>query len=170
MNTKHALKKSLWVGVVCIVISAVIFLVAIGIEQELNTPPMTLSPWFARLIALALIIGAFLVFFYSLVTIPRTYEEQTRRKSTPYYYVRHPMYSVFIFMVYPAIGFLVMSKAAIISTIFVYFTFHLFVWFEERIILNIYKEEYLNYVNQTPRFIPKFKRQKLHFERGRHSM
>ncbi|MHA1978313.1 MAG: methyltransferase family protein [Candidatus Hodarchaeales archaeon] len=71
-----------------------------------------------------------------------------------YALVRHPLY-LSIPILYIAFTFLSLSILSIISIIFIFYFFNVMVDFEEKELVKILGDGYRNYMNNTPRWIPR---------------
>ena len=74
-----------------------------------------------------------------------------------YSYVRHPRYAAGVFLIYPAFGLLAHSFLCLVSTLAAYIIFRLSVVLEERKLIDIFGQDYKDYMKETPGFIPKIR-------------
>jgi protein-S-isoprenylcysteine O-methyltransferase Ste14 len=75
-----------------------------------------------------------------------------------YSYVRHPRYAAVVFLIYPAFALLAHSLLCFISTPVAYVIFKLSSLLEERKLIQVFGQDYKDYMKQTPGFIPKLHR------------
>jgi len=74
-----------------------------------------------------------------------------------YSYVRHPRYAALVFLIYPAFALLVHSFLCLLSTLVGYVIFRLLAVLEERKLIQVFGQDYKNYMKETPGFIPKIR-------------
>lgn len=72
----------------------------------------------------------------------------------PYKYVRHPMYSAVIFLLNPALALLFRSWLLMLAVILIYFVWRGAIKGEERILVQKFGEQFLDYRKKTPVFFP----------------
>jgi protein-S-isoprenylcysteine O-methyltransferase Ste14 len=75
-----------------------------------------------------------------------------------YSYVRHPRYAAIVFLIYPAFALLANSFLCLISTLAAYVIFRLSVVLEERKLIDVFGQDYKDYMKETPGFIPRIRR------------
>ncbi len=75
-----------------------------------------------------------------------------------YSYVRHPRYAAIVFLIYPAFALLVHSSLCLISTLAAYAIFRLSAVLEEHKLIQVFGQDYKNYMKETPGFIPRLRR------------
>ena len=78
-----------------------------------------------------------------------------------YSYVRHPRYAAIVFLIYPAFALLVHSSLCLISTLVAYVIFRLSAVLEERKLIQVFGQDYKDYMKETPGFIPRIVRRPL---------
>ena len=99
-----------------------------------------------------------MVFYAALRAMPISKHSKSLVMHGVYSYIRHPRYAAVVFLVYPAFGLLVHSSLCLISTLAAYVIFRLSAVLEERKLIQIFGQNYKNYMKETPGFIPKLRR------------
>lgn len=72
----------------------------------------------------------------------------------PYKYVRHPMYSAVIFLLNPALAILFRSWLLLLACILVYFIWRAALKSEERMLVQKFGDQFIEYRKKTPAFFP----------------
>ena len=100
-----------------------------------------------------------MVFYAALRAMPISKHSKSLVTHGVYSYVRHPRYAAVVFLVYPAFGLLVHSSLCLISTLAAYVIFRLSAVLEEHKLVQIFGQDYKDYMKETPGFIPRLRRQ-----------
>ena len=99
-----------------------------------------------------------MVFYAALRAMPISKHSKSLVMHGVYSYIRHPRYAAVVFLVYPAFGLLVHSSLCLISTLAAYVIFRLSAVLEERKLIDVFGQDYKDYMKETPGFIPKLRR------------
>ena len=95
------------------------------------------------------------VFWWAIRDMPLQKHNKALVTDGIYSYVRHPRYSAFVFLVYPALGLFMHSYLCLISTVGAYVIFRFAAVLEEHKLIRTFGPEYKDYMKETPGFIPK---------------
>lgn len=145
------------VGPVGVLITVVIWLVLYFVEQLFGIPQASISPFFRSVLliyfatdALYLLIGA----NYQLRKSERGKELVTKG---PYQFIRHPIYSVWIYSFTAMLALWRLSWGLIISVLPLTLLWSWLVQHEEREMYTKYGDKYQKYAEMTGQFLPSFK-------------
>ena len=111
-----------------------------------------------QVLAGALLCAGGIIFYAAFRAMPISKHNKCLVRDGVYSYVRHPRYSAVVFLVYPAFGLLVHSYLCLISTLAAYVIFRLSAVLEERKLIDVFGQDYKDYMKETPGFIPKIHR------------
>jgi len=138
----------------------VIFCLCRLVERKLQFPPLVGGKGLHLTVAVSLMVLATLIFYAALRALPPSKHNKILVTDGPYAYVRHPRYSAMVFCVYPAAALFMHSTLCLISTILAYLAFKLAATIEERKLIQILGQDYQQYMERTPAFIPGTRRRK----------
>ena len=111
-----------------------------------------------KVLAGVLLCAGGIVFYTAIRAMPISKHNKCLVRHGVYSYVRHPRYAAIVFLVYPAFGLLAHSYLCLISTIAAYVIFRLSAVLEERKLIQVFGQDYKDYMKETPGFIPKLHR------------
>ncbi|MHC4260418.1 MAG: methyltransferase family protein [Planctomycetota bacterium] len=98
-----------------------------------------------------------IVFYAAFRAMPISKHNKCLVTHGVYSYVRHPRYAAAVFLIYPAFALLVHSFLCLVSTLVAYVIFRLSAVLEERKLLDVFGQDYKDYMKETPGFIPKIR-------------
>jgi protein-S-isoprenylcysteine O-methyltransferase Ste14 len=116
-----------------------------------------------KVLAGVLLLSAGIVFFAAFRVMPISKHHKCLVRHGIYSYVRHPRYSAIVFLIYPAFALLVHSFLCLISTLAAYVIFRLSAGLEERKLIQVFGQDYKDYMKETPGFIPRLHRRQSPF-------
>ena len=146
------LKNHFGSGPLSFILAILLALIILKIELILNIKKIALN---LNVLVYILLIMGLLLMLYSVISLPIKKRSKHLITHGPYKYIRHPIYSAGIFLLYPALALFLKSWLVLISTILVYILFKIAVKSEEKHLLTIFGEEYKKYSEKTPQFIPR---------------
>jgi len=103
------------------------------------------------------VIGLFLIFIAGHILFHRKDVSSKLIKTGIFAHTRHPIY-LGVFILYLGFIFLSMSLISIIGFIIVFILYNWIVNFEEKDLEEIFKEEYIEYKKNVPKWIPSLKK------------
>ncbi len=111
-----------------------------------------------KVFAGVLLCAAGIVFYAAIRVLPISKHNKCLVTHGVYSYVRHPRYAAIVFLIYPAFALLVHSSLCLISTLVAYVIFRLSAVLEERKLIQVFGQDYKDYMKKTPGFVPKIRR------------
>ena len=108
--------------------------------------------------------AAGMVFYAAFRGMPISKHNKCLATGGVYSYVRHPRYAAAAFLIYPAFALLVHSLLCLVSTPAAYIIFRLSVVLEERKLIDVFGQDYEDYMKETPAFIPKLHRRQSRYK------
>lgn len=160
MINKKKLKQFFGVGPIGALFTVVMWGIAIFIERTFEIPQFSISTFLRTAIITVFSIDV----LYLL--IGSNYQRRKHDKSNilltegPYQFIRHPIYSVWIFSFTGLIAMFLYSWTIIISVIPVTIFWSWVVTFEENEMLTKYGRTYKEYMDRTGQFLPSWKAMK----------
>jgi protein-S-isoprenylcysteine O-methyltransferase Ste14 len=147
--------KKLRSGRFGLLVSLVLFVVAALLEKRINFPQIfsnyLISIAFTAIFAITFII----IFWWSVKSLPRKERDNTLCTKGAYKYFRHPIYAAFLSSFNFGLAFLLNNYIYLIWAILLHPIWHLIINQEEKLLVEIFGNDYEVYQTSTGRFIPK---------------
>ena len=135
-----------------------VFVVSWKIDTVAGLAPLYEDDILHNVLAGILLCAAGIVFYAAIRVMPISKHNKCLVTHGVYSYVRHPRYAAIVFLIYPAFALLVHSYLCLISTLVAYVVFRLSSVLEERKLIQVFGQDYKDYMKETPGFIPKIRR------------
>ncbi len=136
------------------IITILIWFVVYYIESILQVPKMMIHPTF-RIVLMAIFMSdALYLLIGGNYYLGKSGRGKEIAKQGPFQFIRHPIYSVWIFSFTGLLAMIFYSWALIISAIPISFVWSWLVQREETDMLNKFGDEYILYIEQTGQFLP----------------
>jgi len=154
--------KKIRSGGLGLIISLFLFVLAALLKNRINTPQIfsnyLISIGLSSFFAIVFII----ILFWSVKSLPRKERDKTLCTEGAYHYFRHPIYAAFLSAFNPALACLLNNYIYLIWAILLHPIWHLIINQEEKLLIEVFGDEYIAYQASTGRFIPKiFKRRSI---------
>ncbi len=111
-----------------------------------------------KVLAGVLLCAGGVIFYAAISVMPISKHNKSLVTHGVYSYVRHPRYAAIVFLIYSAFALLAHSFLCLISTVVAYVIFRLSAVLEERKLIQVFGQDYKDYMKETPGFIPKIRR------------
>ncbi len=161
-------KKKLWqffgVGPIGVVITVLVWIVVHYFEIILKVPQMMIHPTFRIALMAVFMIDALYLLIGGNYYLGKSGRGKEIVKQGPFQFIRHPIYSVWIFSFTGILAMIFYSWGLIISVIPIAIIWSLLVQREETEMINKFGNEYIEYMNQTGQFLPSWKAMKDNIE------
>ena len=128
------------------------------IDKVVGIAPLYGGKALHNLSAGVLLCAAGIIYYAAFRVMPISKHNKCLVTHGVYSYVRHPRYAAIVFLVYPAFGLLAHSFLCLISTPAAYVLFRLLSVLEECKLIQVFGQDYKDYMKETPGFIPKIRR------------
>ncbi|MHC4705533.1 MAG: methyltransferase family protein [Planctomycetota bacterium] len=115
-----------------------------------------------KVLASVLLCAGGVVFCAAFCAMPISKHNKCLVTHGVYSYVRHPRYAAAVFLIYPAFALVVHSFLCLVSTLAAYVIFRLSAVLEERKLIDVFGQDYKDYMKETPAFIPKIRQRQSH--------
>lgn len=148
------------IGPLGIVITVLIWFIVYYFEIILNLPKMVINPTFRIALMTIFMIDALYLLIAGNYYLGKSGYGKEIAKQGPYQFIRHPIYSVWIFSFTGISAMIFYSWGLILSVVPIALIWSLLVQREELDMLNKFGDEYIAYLEQTGQFLPSWKAMK----------
>ena len=139
--------------------------IAVLAERIFKIPQFSISSFFRIAIITIFFIDVFYLLIGSNYQRRKHKMEDVLLTEGPYQFIRHPIYSVWIFSFTGVLAMILNSWTIIISVIPITVFWSWLVTFEENEMLIKHGQEYQDYMNRTGQFLPSWKAMKENMEK-----
>ncbi len=160
MSRKQELRQFFGIGPLGVVITVLIWFVVYYFEIILSVPKMIINPTFRIALMAIFMIDALYLLIGGNYYLGKSGLGKEIAKQGPYQFIRHPIYSVWIFSFTGILAMIFYSWGLIISAIPITIIWSWLVQREESDMLNKFGDEYKNYMEQTGQFLPSWRAMK----------
>jgi len=148
------------IGPLGIVITVLIWFVVYYVEIVLKVPKMIVSPTFRIALMAIFMIDALYLLIGGNYYLGKSGRGKELAKQGPFQFIRHPIYSVWIFSFTGILAMIFYSWGLIVSAIPITIIWSWLVQREEADMLNKFGDEYISYIEQTGQFLPSWRAMK----------
>jgi protein-S-isoprenylcysteine O-methyltransferase Ste14 len=157
VNQKNKIRQIFGIGPFGIIITILIWFFAHYFEIVFNVPKMIIHPTF-RIVLMAIFIGdAFYLLISGNYYLGKSGRGKEIAKNGPFKFIRHPIYSVWIFSFTGLLAIILNSWGIIISVVPIAMIWSWLVQREESDMLNKFGKDYKAYMEQTGQFLPSWR-------------
>lgn len=142
-------------GPVGLAVSLVLLLVAVWIDQRIDSPPVTGDVHVRRSVLLLSILITSALVVWSLKSLPARDRGNRLRTDGAFKYVRHPLYAAFLSVFNFGLAVYLNSYVFVLWAVVLHPIWHYAVRYEERLMVEIFGAQYVEYQKNTGRFLPK---------------
>ncbi|MDD5427614.1 MAG: isoprenylcysteine carboxylmethyltransferase family protein [Candidatus Omnitrophica bacterium] len=158
MNKQPArLGKVFGSGPVGLSISLVLFFIASWLNKQINPPPLSNNQSLLNLIFIISILMTLAVIVWSVKSLPASERGNKLCVTGAFKYVRHPLYAAFLSIFDFGLAIYLNSYIFILWAVLLHPICHYVVRYEERLMIDIFGEAYLDYQKKTGRFFPRLR-------------
>ena len=157
MNNKNKVRQIFGIGPFGIIITILIWFFVHYFEIVFNVPKMIIHPTF-RIMLMAIFLGdAFYLLISGNYYLGKSGRGKEIAKNGPFKFIRHPIYSVWIFSFTGLLAIILNSWGIIISVVPIAMIWSWLVQREESDMLNKFGNDYKAYMEQTGQFLPSWR-------------
>lgn len=160
MSQRNQVWQFFGIGPLGIVITVLIWFVVHYVEIVLKVPKMIVSPTFRITLMAIFMIDALYLLIGGNYYLGKSGRGKELAKQGPFQFIRHPIYSVWIFSFTGILAMIFYSWGLIVSAIPITIIWSWLVQREEVDMLNKFGDEYLSYMEQTGQFLPSWRAMK----------
>lgn len=167
MKTSPDLKRIFCVGPLGCLMTLILWLGTGALEKIISFPKMNINPTFRTILMVILAIDALYLLFGGVLSLPIKERGKTLVTTGPYKYIRHPLYSAFIYSMTGLLALWFESWFLLFSVVVLALIWSLLVQKEEQYMLDKFGKTYRDYIEKTGQFLPSWKALKKETENTR---
>lgn len=167
VKTSPELKRIFCVGPLGCLMTLIHWLGTGVLEKMISFPKMNINPTFRTILMVILAIDALYLLFGSVLSLPIKERGKTLVTTGPYKYIRHPLYSAFIYSMTGLLALWFESWFLLFSVVVLALIWSLLVQKEEQYMLDKFGKTYRDYIEKTGQFLPSWKTLKKETENPR---
>ena len=167
MKTSPDLKRIFCVGPLGCLMTLILWLGTGALEKIISFPKMNINPTFRTILMVILAIDALYLLFGGVLSLPIKERGKTLVTTGPYKYIRHPLYSAFIYSMTGLLALWFESWFLLFSVVVLALIWSLLVQKEEQYMLDKFGKTYRDYIEKTGQFLPSWKTLKKETENPR---
>ena len=164
MRFKGQFQQFFGVGPFGIVLTILVWFIVISVENILKVPQMIIHPALRIALLSIFMIDTLYLLICGNYHLMKSGHGENIAKKGPYQFIRHPIYSVWIFSFTGIVAMIFYSWGLIISVIPISIIWSWLVQHEETEMLNKFGDEYQTYIEQTGQFLPSWRAMKNNVE------
>lgn len=157
MINKKALEAFFGVGPIGAIFSIFIWLIAVTVEKALSFPVMSIHPILRTGLLIMFAIDALYLLIGSNYQLKKHGRGKALVTNGPYQFIRHPLYSIWIYSFTGILAMVFKSWILIFSVIPINLFWSWLVTFEETKMLRVFGSKYQEFIEKTGQFLPSWK-------------
>jgi len=167
VKTSPDLKRIFCIGPLGCLMTLILWLGTGALEKIISFPKMNINPTFRTILMVILAIDALYLLFGGVLSLPIKERGKTLVTTGPYKYIRHPLYSAFIYSMTGLLALWFESWFLLFSVVVLALIWSLLVQKEEQYMLDKFGKTYRDYIEKTGQFLPSWKALKKETENTR---
>lgn len=144
-------------GPVGLVFSLILLVVAFWINKQIGPTPILDDQRVRSSIFLVSVLATISVVVWSLKSLPTRDRGNRLCTEGAFKYVRHPLYAAFLSVFNFGLAIYLNSIVFVLWAVILHPIWHYTIRHEERLMIEIFGNQYLDYQNRTGRFVPKLR-------------
>jgi protein-S-isoprenylcysteine O-methyltransferase Ste14 len=142
-------------GPVALLISLVLLIIAIWLNKRIDLPPISNNRLLLNSILIVSILIMLAMIVWSVKSLPASDRGNKLITTGAFKYFRHPLYVAFLSVFNFGLAIYLNSYIFIVWAVLLHPVWHFMVRYEERMMIDIFGEAYIEYQKNTGRFLPK---------------
>jgi len=142
-------------GPIGFLISLILFFVARWLNERIDFPTISNNQFILNCIFLVSCLITVVMIVWSFKSLPEAERGNKLCTTGAFQYIRHPLYAAFLSVFNFGLAFYLNSYFYVFWAVLLHPIWHYIVRYEERLMIDIFKEEYVEYQKKTGRFLPK---------------
>lgn len=138
-----------------LITSLFLFVLAVLFKKRFGLPQIFSNIVIARILSVVFAVLFIIIFSWSVRSLPRAERDNRLCTKGAYKYFRHPIYAAFLSAFNPGLAFCLNNYIYLIWAMLLHPIWHLIINQEEKLLIEIFGDEYIVYQSSTGRFIPK---------------
>lgn len=136
-------------------LSLLLLVIARWLNQRIDLPPLSNNEFLLRTIFLVSVLATLVIVVWSLKSLPVAKRGNTLCTTGAFKYVRHPLYAAFLTVFSFGLAIYLNSYIYILWAVLLHPIWAYLVRPEEKLMIDIFGEAYLEYKKKTGRFVPR---------------
>jgi protein-S-isoprenylcysteine O-methyltransferase Ste14 len=136
-------------------ISLVILAIAVWVDRAWGHSAILTNPTPLKVVGVVIVIIGLGLYFWSFWTLRNWWAKDELCTMGPFKWFRHPMYAAWITFIIPAVALYLNSWIILLFAVLIHPIWHKLVTREEKMMFEIFREEYRSYSTRTGRFFPR---------------
>ena len=165
MSRKNQIGQLFGIGSVGIVLTVIIWFTVHYVEIVLKVPKIVIHPTIRIMLMVIFMIDALYLLIGGNYYLSKSGRGKEIAKHGPFQFIRHPIYSVWIFSFTGILAMIFYSWALIISAIPISLVWSWLVQREETQMFEKFGYDYISYMEQTGQFLPSWRAMKKSVEK-----
>ena len=157
MRFKEQYRQFFGIGPFGVIITILIWFIVLSVENLLKAPRMIIHPVLHTVLLSIFLVDTLYLIIGGNYHLMKSGRGENIAKKGPYQFIRHPVYSVWIFSFTGIVAMIFYSWGLIISVVPIAIIWSWLVQHEESDMLNKFGDEYKKYMEQTGQFLPSWK-------------
>jgi len=142
-------------GPIGLLISLILLFIAIFINKQIGFLKISSNQFILKLIFIIFSLTTVVLIIWSFKSLPTSDRGNNLCTSGAFKYVRHPLYAAFLSVFNFGLAIYLNSYLFIVWAIVLHPIWHYIVSYEEKMMISVFKEEYVEYQKKTGRFFPR---------------
>jgi len=138
-----------------LLISLILFFIANWLNKQINLPPLSSNQFLLNSIFFISILMTLVMIVWSIKSLPSANRGNKLCITGAFRYIRHPLYAAFLSIFDFGLAIYLNSYIFILWAVLLHPIWHYTVRYEERLMVDVFGEAYLEYQKKTGRFFPK---------------
>jgi protein-S-isoprenylcysteine O-methyltransferase Ste14 len=148
-------QKLFGVGPLGAAISFVILTIAFGVDRAWGPAVICTNSAPLKAAGIALAVLGLGLHFWSMSTLRNWWAKEELCTTGPFRWFRHPLYAAWITLILPGAALYFNSRIILAAAVFIHPVWHYLVSREEKMLSEIFQDQYRTYASRTGRFFPR---------------
>ena len=153
-----AYKKFFGVGPLGALITLMLLLLAWLVDRKIGAVTILLQPFLLRYAGILLIAFGLFLHMWTFFTLKNWWQNDQLCTRGPFRYFRHPMYAAWVSFISMGVALLFNSWVYVFWALLLHPIWHVLAAREEKIVEDVFGDEYRHYAARTGRFVPRFRK------------
>jgi len=140
-----------------LLISIILFFIANWLNKRINLPPLSDNQFILNSVFFISILMTLVMIVWSIKSLPAIDRGNKLCIIGAFKYVRHPLYAAFLSIFDFGLAAYLNSYIFVLWAVLLHPIWHYVVIYEERLMVDVFGEAYLEYQKKTGRFLPRFR-------------
>ena len=150
-------QKMFGIGPLGALITVLTFVAARLVDLWMDHPQVPVNPGLLRCAAGLLIVSGLCLHIWTFITLRNWWKSDQLCTMGPFQYFRHPMYAAWVTLISMGVALWLNSWVYVFWALLLQPIWHVLAKREEKIVKDVFGDEYRRYAARTGRFVPRFR-------------